>query len=65
MANIALLMQILLPLLDRASEITALLTRANVEKRDITESELNLLFADDDDARAALDAAISAARVKS
>ncbi len=62
MANIAILMQILLPLLDRASAIAALLKTAQSENRDVTDAELDALFANDDAAKAALDAAIKAAR---
>ena len=62
MANIAILMQILLPLLDRANAITGLLSKAHSEGRDVTDAELNGLFAADDQAKAALDAAIKAAR---
>ena len=58
MGNIAVLLQVLLPLLDRASQISALLQRAQNEKRDVTNSELAVLFNDDDVARAALDKAI-------
>lgn len=62
MANIAILMQILLPLLDRANAITGLLAKAHGEGRDVTDAELDGLFAADNDAKAALDAAIKAAR---
>ena len=62
MANIALLMQILLPLLDRAAQISELLNKAHGENRDISDAELDQLFADDDEARAALDAAIKASK---
>lgn len=62
MANIAVLMQILLPLLDRASAIAGLLKTAQSENRDVTDAELDALFANDDAAKAALDAAIKAAR---
>ena len=62
MANIALLMNVLLPLLDRAGQITALLNKANGEGRDVTDAELTQLFADDDIARVNLEAAIKAAR---
>ena len=62
MANVAILMQILLPLLDRAGAITSLLSKAHSEGRDVTSAELDSLFAADDQAKAALDAAIKAAR---
>ncbi len=62
MANIAILLQILLPLIDRAGAIVTLLNKAQGEGRDITDAELDKLFANDDQAKAALDAAIKAAR---
>lgn len=62
MGNIAILMQVLLPLLDRANAITGLLAKAHSEGRDVTEGELNALFAADDQARVALDAAIASAK---
>ncbi len=62
MQNIALLMQVLLPLLDRATAITALLNLAQKEGRDITDSELNAAFAEDDIAREKTDAAIRSVR---
>lgn len=63
MGNVAILMQVLLPLLDRAGAISSLLQKAHGEGRDITDAELNGLFADDDAAKAHLDAAIAAARM--
>ena len=62
MGNVAVLMNILLPLLQNANAITALLSKAHGEGRDVTDAELNGLFAADDQAKAALDAAIKAAR---
>lgn len=62
MQNIALLMQILLPLLDRASTISALLNKANAEGRDVSDAEIDAAFADDNAAKAALDAAIKTER---
>lgn len=62
MENIAILMQILLPLLDRAAAITSLLNTAHAEKRDVTDAELDALFEGDDEARAVLAAAIAQAR---
>ncbi len=62
MGNVAVLMQILLPLLDRAGEITALLNKAHTEGRDVTDAELDGLFAEDDAAKKALAEAIRKAR---
>jgi len=62
MANAAILINLLLGLLDRASTIGALFAKAQSEGRDITDAELDALVADDDAARAALDAAIAKAR---
>lgn len=61
-ANIGILMDILLPLLSHAAEITSLLGKAKSEGRDVTDAELDGLFAEDDKAKAALAAAIKAAR---
>jgi len=62
MGNAALALQLLLGLLDRATAIGALLSRAQAQGRDITHAELDVLSAEDDAAKAALDAAIKAAR---
>lgn len=62
MGNAAVLMNILLPLLQNANEITALLARAHSEGRDVTDAELTSLFADDDVARIKLEAAIKTAK---
>lgn len=60
MENLAILMQVLLPLLDRAGAIGALISKAQGEGRDVTDAELDALFSDDDAAKAALDKAIKA-----
>lgn len=62
MGNAAILVQVLFGLVDRAAEIKAVLQTAQSEGRDVSEAELDTLFAGDDAARAALDAAIKAAR---
>lgn len=62
MGNLAVLMQVLLPLLDRAGAIGALISKAQGEGRDVTDAELDALFANDNAAKAALDAAIAASR---
>ena len=62
MGNAAIVVDLLLGLLDRASAIGALLAKANAEGRDVTEAELDTLAGEDDAARAALDAAIKKAR---
>jgi len=54
--------ELLLGLLDRASSISALLGKAQAEKRDISVEELDALAQADDLARAALVAAIAKAR---
>lgn len=58
----ALAIQLLLGLLDRATQIGALISKAQSEKRDITQAELDVLVAQDDAARKALQDAINAAR---
>lgn len=55
--------ELLLGLLDRATAIGALISKAQAEKRDITEAELDGLAAHDDAARALLAAAIAKARI--
>lgn len=62
MTNAAILVDLLLGLVDRASAISALLSKAKSEGRDVTEDELNGLAAADDVAKANLDAAIKKAR---
>lgn len=58
----ALAVQLLLSLLDRATQIGALISKAQAEKRDITAAELDTLVAQDDAAKKALDEAIAKAR---
>jgi uncharacterized protein YggE len=53
---------LLLGLLDRAVAWGALIRKAQSEGRDITAAELDTLAAEDDAAKAALDAAIAKAR---
>lgn len=60
--NAVLLVQLLLGLVGQAGQIKALLDTAKAENRDVSDAELNALFANDDAAKAALDAAIKAAR---
>lgn len=61
-AGVAVALDLLFGLLDRASAIGALLTKAKGEGRDITDAELDALAAEDDAARAALVAAIAKRR---
>lgn len=61
-AGTAAAVQIVLALLDRAAQIGALISTAQAEKRDITTAELDALIAQDDAAKARLDAAIAKAR---
>lgn len=58
MPALALVIQLLLGLLDRASSIAALIKEAQSQGRDITQAELDTLFAADDAARAELQAEI-------
>ena len=55
---------LLLGLLDRASQIGALLGKAQAEGRDVTEAELDALVTDDGRARDALVAAIALAKMR-
>lgn len=57
-----LAISLLLGLLDRATQIGALLDKARKENRDITSAELDDLVAKDDAAKAALDKAIADAK---
>jgi hypothetical protein len=52
---------LVLQLLDRATEIGALISRAKGEGRDITQAEIDSLVSADDAAKAKLAAAIKAA----
>ena len=58
----ALALQLLLGLLDRASQVGALINAAKSENRDITNAELDTLVAADDKAKQDLEDAIAAAR---
>ena len=60
--NAAIVVQLLLGLLDRASAIGALLSKAQGEGRDITDAELDALSGEYDAAKAKLLADIAAAR---
>jgi RNA:NAD 2'-phosphotransferase (TPT1/KptA family) len=60
--NVDLLLTLLITALSRAGEITALIDRARKEGRDVTDAELDALVADDNQARADLQAAIDRAR---
>ncbi len=62
MSNALALTNLLLGLLDRQAQITALLNQAHAEGRDVTASELDGLFASDAAARGELQAAIDAAK---
>ena len=61
MNSALLLTSLLLQYSDRILAIGKLLNTAHAEGRDVTKEELDGLFAGDDAARAALDAAIAAA----
>ena len=52
----------LLSLLDRATAISTVLAKAQAEGRDVSDAELDVAVAQDDAARANLDAAIAKAR---
>ena len=60
--NATIAIQLLLGLLDRASAIGALISKARADKRDISDAELDALMAADDAARAALEKTIAAAK---
>lgn len=62
MGNALALTNLLLGLLDRQAQITALLNKAHAEGRDVTAEELDGLFADDAAARDQLAQAIAAAK---
>lgn len=61
-ANIGLALNLLLSLLAKSSEISALINQARAEGRDITDEELAALGVKDDVAREALVEAIKKAR---
>ena len=52
----------LLSLLDRATAISTVLAKAQAEGRDVSDAELDVAVAQDDAAKANLDAAIAKAR---
>ena len=54
MSNALVLTSLLLGLLDRSTQISALLNKAQKEGRDVTAEELDALFANDAASRAAL-----------
>ena len=58
------LITLLLQYSDKIAQIGTLLSTAQSEGRDVTPAELDVLFAGDDAARTALDAAIAAAKAK-
>lgn len=61
MNNAIALVALLLQYSDKLTQIGKLLATAHAEGRDVTDAELDALFAQDDAARAQLQAAISAA----
>lgn len=61
MSNALILVSLLLQYSDKIATVGKMLTTAKAEGRDVTQAELDALFAGDDAARAALDAAIAAA----
>ncbi|MES1993178.1 MAG: hypothetical protein V4457_06135 [Pseudomonadota bacterium] len=60
--NIDLVLSLALALLTHAGEISALITKAKSENRDITDAELQAVFDADALARARLTVAIAAAK---
>ena len=60
--NAAIVIQLLLGLLDRASAISALIQTAQNEGRDITDAEMDAVVAADDAAKKSLQDTIDAAR---
>ena len=64
MNNALILVSLLLQYSDKIAAVSKLLTAAHSEGRDVTDAELDALFAGDDAARAALQAAIDAAAAK-
>lgn len=61
MNNALILVSLLLQYSDKIAAVTKLLNTAHTEGRDVTDAELDALFAGDDAARAGLQAAIDAA----
>lgn len=64
MSTTLIAIDLVLGLMDRAAAVTEVIKRAQSEGRDLTEAELDGFAAQDDIARKALDAAITAARSK-
>lgn len=62
MTNAIAIIQLLLSYSDKIAQIGGLLSKAQSEGRDVTDAELDTLFAGDDAARAALAAAIASAK---
>lgn len=62
MSNALLLVQLLLEVTTKAQQLSGILAKAHTEGRDVTDDELNSLAADDDSARARLDALIATKR---
>lgn len=62
MNNALILIQLLLQLTTQAQAISQLLAKAHSEGRDVTEEEIDILVQGDDAAKAALAAAIEAAK---
>jgi hypothetical protein len=60
MTNAIALIGLLLQYSDKIAQVSAVLSKAHAEGRDVTRAELDGLFADDDAAKAALDALIKA-----
>jgi len=60
--NALAIITLLLQYSDKIAQIGGLLSKAQSEGRDVTDAELDTLFAGDDAARAALAAAIAAAQ---
>ena len=58
--NVDLLLTLLITALNRAGEISALIANARKEGRDVSDAELDALFAQDDAARAELLSVIAA-----
>lgn len=61
--NAVAIITLLLQYSDKITQIGLLLNKARAESRDVSDAELDSLFAGDDAARAALAAAIAAAKV--
>ncbi len=61
-AGVSLAIQLVLALVNQAGAISAVIQKAQAENRDLTPEELDSLVSSDDTARAALVAAINAAK---